>query len=95
MADIDILAMGLTPAEFFRCLPPALDGLEWRREAGAVTVSVPELCLTIMVEPQPERRIGGIVLPVTRVTIQYVQADAAARAAFRARFDRAFQRAGG
>lgn len=95
MADADILDMGLTPAEFFRCLPAALAGLDWREEAGVVTAAGPGLRFAILIEPQPDRRIGGIVLPVTRVTIQYVQADAAARAAFRARFDRAFQRAGG
>jgi hypothetical protein len=93
-ATVEVLEMGVTAAEFFRCLPPALHGLAWRLENDVVTAEGAALCVRILVEPQPDRRLGLIRLPVTRVTLETAGAPAA-RAAFRARFDRAFQRAGG
>ncbi len=91
---VEVLEMGLTEAEFFRCLPPALNGLIWRADGGLVTAEGAGLCLRILVEPQPDRCLGTIRLPVTRITLE-MAGSPAARAAFRARFDRAFQRAGG
>jgi hypothetical protein len=49
----------------------------------------------LQVAPQPPRRLGALVLPVLRLQIDFLRADAAGRERFLSRFERGFHKAGG
>ena len=87
--------MGLTHAEFFRTLPAAMGGQDYVVAGSRVSVENGDRRLTISLDPEGERRIALLRLPVTRVTFEfsgYTQQDIDA---FMQRFERRFQRGGG
>ncbi|HXH03737.1 MAG TPA: hypothetical protein VNN09_10515 [Candidatus Competibacteraceae bacterium] len=87
--------MGLTHAEFFRILPLALEGRDYRATADAVTLEGDGRRLCIRLAPQAERRIALLRLPVTRVEFEFYGYSAQETVAFLERFERHYRRGGG
>lgn len=87
--------MGLTHAEFFRSLPPALDGLAYTTTATTVQVSDGSKHLLIELGPENERRIALLRLPFTRIRFEFNAYSADEVAAFMRHFERRYQRGGG
>lgn len=83
--------MALSEADFFRWLPAALDGVSWRRDGSIVVADR----FSIRLEPLPERRVGGLSLPVMRVSFDLTGLSPPERLALIQRFDSAFRRGGG
>ncbi len=87
--------MGLTPADFLRALPMALEGLPYRVARDSVSIQHPEGGIEIGLVPAPDRRIASLALPVTRVTFRFRGLTPGARAGFLKRLDLHLQRGGG
>lgn len=87
--------MALRPAEFLHWLPAAAGPLGWRAEEARVLVGAPGCGVAITMQPLPDRTIGKLRLPVTRVTMTFDGLPEVDRKSFLARFDRAFHRGGG
>ncbi len=87
--------MSLTPADFLRLLPAAVDGLPWSMDGLRAVVGDADggVCLTLT--PRPPRRFGPVALPVMTVDFRFQGWTAAKRAAFIERFDHYFRRGGG
>ena len=83
--------------EFRRHLPYALRGLNYRWLGDRVVeVEAAGGTVTITVEDLPPLELSGVLsLPRLRVGFAFSSDDPAARAAFLATYDRAFQRGGG
>ena len=90
-----VASLGLD--EFRRHLPHALRGLGYRWLGDrAVEVEAAGGSVTITVEELPPLELSGVLsLPRLRVSFAFTTDDPAARAAFLATYDRAFQRGGG
>ncbi|MFQ5763841.1 MAG: MoaD/ThiS family protein [Rhodospirillales bacterium] len=87
--------MALTHADFFRTLPRALGTAKFRKSATGAVLADGKKRLAILLGPEGKRRIAGLTIPATRVTLTFegyaeTEADAALR-----RFDRSFQKGGG
>lgn len=89
------LDMGLTHAEFFRTLPAAMSGGEYRIEGSSVIAEQGEQRLRIALDPQTERRIALLSIPSTRVRFRFDNYSPAEVDAFMTQFHRHFQRGGG
>lgn len=89
------LDMGLTHAEFFRTLPPAMAGLDYRIESARVEALQGDKRLLIHLEPESERRIALLRIPTTRVRFRFENHDPNEIDAFMNRFHKHFQRGGG
>jgi len=87
--------MGVTHAEFFRSLPPALGDAGHRIDGTLIRVSLPPGRLEIRLGPEGVRRIASLSLPRTVVTLRFENLERDAVDAFLLRFERAFQRGGG
>lgn len=88
------LEMGLTPAEFRRLLPAALEGRPWQEAEGRLLVQDPGWNLSIEVEARPPRRIALLQVPVTRVRMRFAGAGTGVDR-FLQRFYLHYQRGGG
>lgn len=94
----DERVLGFAAEEFRRHIAFALRGWEWRwLDDSALAAQGPEGALvTIRVEPLPPHALSALLaIPRCQVNFTFEGMDAAARAAFLANFDRAFQRGGG
>lgn len=88
--------MAITAQDFFRMLPIALRGWDYRVEGTRVDVGAPERGVTICLTTLPPRRLSGLLsLPRIEVRLEFRGLDQAARTGFLGQFDRAYQRAGG
>ena len=89
--------MVLTPEDFTRLLPRALEGWDYRCEgATGVQVGTAERGVAITLSPLPSRTLGGLlVLQRSQVEIAFHGLDAAEEGRFLRQFDQAFQRGGG
>ncbi len=87
--------MAITPADFFRLLPRALDGLAFVAAADHVAVGDPGHGVAITIRPLEPRRIALLVIERSEVVLTFTGYDAADRQAFLERFDRAYHRGGG
>lgn len=88
--------MGITHRDFLRLLPRALDGLPYHVAERRITADAGGgRLLEITLSEESRRRVASLAMPVThvRITLSGFSEDAATAAM--ARFDRAFQRAGG
>jgi len=97
MADNPVFhkEMGLGHAEFFRILPRAAGEGGYAVDGSHVTIGDGERRIVISLSGETERRLGEIVLPVTRVRIEFVgYGGADARRALDA-FEKHFQKGGG
>lgn len=87
--------MQLTPAEFRRRLPIALDGYDWRDVAGGYEARAGDRSIRITVTPSAPRRIALLELPRCLVSLEFEGFTEAAQREFLARFDRVYQKGGG
>ena len=86
--------MGLTHAEFFRSLPPAIDH-PYTVEGRRVVVEHGSGHVELELGPQQDRRIASLRLPYVVVRFTFAGVPEAERTQFMARFERYFQRGGG
>ena len=88
--------MALDLAEFHRSLKMLAPGQAMPPDACQIAVDANGKHVDIAFEPLPPETLGGLLaLPRARVTLAFEGHSAGERAAFLARFDRAFQRGGG
>jgi len=87
--------MALTHADFFRSIGNAFDDGGYRREDTKIIAEDDGRRLEISLGPEGTRRIGLLSVPATPVTLTFTGYTTGQRAETMARFDRAFQRAGG
>ena len=88
--------LGATPAELLRQLTPLC---QYYRVLGESTWPAFSLAggasVQVSIEAGPPRRIGGLTLPSSRVTLRFYGAKQQDRARFVADFSRVTQRGGG
>ncbi len=87
--------MQLTPEEFRRRLPIALEGYEWRDIAAGYEARSGDRAVRITVTPSAPRRIALLELPRCLVSFAFEGFTEAAQGEFLARFDRVYQKGGG
>lgn len=87
--------LGLTHAEFFRSLPPAISPRRFTAEEDTVRIDDEGRTVTIELGPQRYRSIASLRLPFLEVTFTFTGYSASEREAFMERFERYFQRGGG
>ena len=87
--------MAITPPDFFRLLPRALEGQDYVATADGVTVGDARRGVTIAIRPLEPRRIALLVIERCAVEFVFTGYGPADREAFLARFDRAYHRGGG
>jgi len=87
--------MGITHAELFRLLPRLLQGQVWDGETGLIHVANGSRQLYIRYQPEGERRIASLRLPVTQMTFDFDGYGNDEAAAFMQHFDKTYQRGGG
>ena len=87
--------LGLTHAEFFRFLPPAISPHRFTVEENTVRIADGDRTVTIELGPQRYRSIASLRLPYLEAGFTFSGFSAKERAAFMARFERYFQRGGG
>ncbi len=87
--------MGISHQEFFRVMTRALEGRDYAIDGNRLSIQDKDRRMEMILADQSERRLGMVVLPVTRIRIElsgYGAEDAALAIAW---FDRRFQRGGG
>ena len=84
--------MSITHKEFFRILPGALAGSDYRVEGDRVVVKSENRRLEITVSGESQRRMGLLTFPVTSVRLDFIGYGKDDTASALALFDRAFQR---
>lgn len=88
--------MGYSPDEFARVLPSAMRDWLVSGEPGQWQVRIDDRpAVSILLVPQPPRRIGMLSIPVSSVTIRFEYDDPTLVTEFMTRFDRGFHRGGG
>jgi len=87
--------LGLTHAEFFRSLPPAIAPRSYIVDGHRVRIDAGERTVTIDLGPQRYRSIASLRLPYVEVTFTFVGFSTPERRKFMERFERYFQRGGG
>jgi len=87
--------MAITPPDFFRLLPRALDGQPHVATADAVSLGDDGHGVAITIRTLEPRRIALLTIDRCEVTIAFTGYAPAEREAFIERFDRAFHRGGG
>lgn len=87
--------MGLTIPDFLRTLSAAVSPSTYRIEGDLVEIHHPRGTVSIRLQPQPERHLASLSLPVTRVSFDFGELDNAQRCRFMDRFERYFHRGGG
>lgn len=87
--------MGLTHAEFFRILPPVVEGVPHRIEDNVVRIENGARRVTLTLGPEVERRLGAMCLPGFELRFGFSDYDKSEVEAFMARFDTVFHRGGG
>ena len=87
--------MGVTHAELLRLLPAAVGHAEYCMENNRISLMAEEGRVVIHYSPQKLRSLGALRLPVTHLAFSFQGFSEPSVKHFMARFDRAFQRAGG
>lgn len=87
--------MGVSHGEFFRLLPKAVQSAPVAQQGGQVVVETDQGRVAIALGAESPRKLGMLELAETEVTMEFIGFTAAARRAFLARFDLAFQKRGG
>ncbi len=94
--DRVVKEMALTPADFVRLLPRALDG--WAYEVGpaGAAIGTAERGVTITLTEMPRRVITSLLsIELSQVEIAFHGLAPGEQKSFLERFDRTFQRGGG
>jgi hypothetical protein len=87
---------GLSHADLARILPRFMPGTAPTVTGNTYVFSLAAgQAVSLAVGPEQERRLGLLRMPFVDLTFGYEGLDAGERAAFRARFDRSFQKGGG
>jgi hypothetical protein len=87
--------MGITHADFFRCVRPLLEAADHTLRDDGVTLRLDAGLVDIRLGPEGRRSLGNFHLPRTRVELRFQGCTADAIDAFIARFDTRFRRGGG
>lgn len=92
--------MGFSHAELLSRLPSAVAPFTVLRQADGVyelraSAGDGRRRITLKLQPQTERRLGAIALPVTQVRLEFFGFDAARFDAFMRRFKRYLHKGGG
>jgi len=87
--------MSISHKDFFRILPKALEGADYRIDGDRVIAGSGDRRLEITLSEETRRRIALLTLPVTHVRLDFVGYGEDEAAAALSRFDRGFQRGGG
>jgi len=87
--------LGLTYAEFYRSLPPAIAHRPFTREQERVRIDLEPGTVTIELGPQKQRAIASLRLPYVEVRFTFSGVSACQRQTFMERFEIHFQRGGG
>jgi hypothetical protein len=87
--------MSINHGDFFRILPKALDGGDYRIDGNRIVAGTGDHRLEITLSEETVRRIALLALPVTHVRLDFFGYDADEAATALAVFDRRFQRGGG
>lgn len=88
--------MGYTAVEFAGVLHSAF--AEWNlasESANRWRIGAPGVEVLVAISTEAPRRLGALVLPVLRVSIEFLESDAAGRKRFLTRFERCFHKGGG
>lgn len=87
--------MGLTHAEFYRSLPPAIAHRAYSVEDDRVLIEFDERTVIIELGPQRYRSIASLRLPYAQVRFTFLGFSPGERQDFMDRFELYFQRGGG
>ncbi len=87
--------MGINHVDFFRILPTALDTTDYQRSATGAVLENGDKRLEISLGPEGKRTIALLSLPVTRVTLRFVNYGADELTSAMARFNLYYRRGGG
>jgi hypothetical protein len=87
--------MSISHKDFFRILPKALEGSDYRIAGNRIIAGSGDRRLEITLSEETQRRIALLTLPVTHVRLDFIGYGANEAATAIARFDRGFQRGGG
>ena len=87
--------LGLTHAEFYRSLPPAIAHRAYTVDDNRVRIADGTRAVTIELGPQRYRSIASLRLPYVEATFRFIGFATREREAFMTRFERYFQRGGG
>lgn len=87
--------LGLTHAEFYRFLPPAIAPRTFTVENDRVRIRSGESTVDIELGPQRYRTIGSLQVPYVEARFRFSGFSASEFEQFMARFERYFQRGGG
>ncbi len=87
--------LGLTYAEFYRSLPPAIAGHPYSVEDNRVCVDYGDRAVFLELGPQRFRSIASLRLPYVEVRFTFDGFLANEQREFMARFERYFRRGGG
>jgi hypothetical protein len=87
--------MGCTRSEFLAWLPGAVNGVHFDVEGDLIRVPCQAGEVLIRIAQTADRKLGLLLLPVLRVSIEFVGLDAPARQAFLRHFDLFTRRGGG
>ncbi len=87
--------MTISHSDFFRILPKALKSYPYEQKDNAITVSLGEGEICIILSEERLRQIGSLSLPVTDVAFQLKNVAENTKKHFFTQFDRAYQRGGG
>ncbi|HEX4599655.1 MAG TPA: hypothetical protein VH278_17850 [Burkholderiaceae bacterium] len=87
--------MGCTRAEFLAWLPGAVNGAQFDVDGDSIRVRYQAGEVLIRIAQTADRKLGLMLLPVLRVSIEFSDLDGAARKSFLGRFDLFTRRGGG
>jgi hypothetical protein len=87
--------LGLTHAEFFRSLPPAIAHQPFMVDGRRVVIEQGPGRVTIELGPLQHRRIASLRLPYVLARFTFTDLSGIERERFMARFERYFRRGGG
>lgn len=87
--------MSISHSEFFRILPKAVGAHPFQLSDNVITISLAEGEIRIILSEERERKIAGLVLPVTDVVFQIKNVAEKTKNEFFKQFDRSYQRGGG
>jgi hypothetical protein len=87
--------MGMTHGDFYRTFPAVAADQPWQARDNKVKLELPGGWVSIQLGPEEVRKIGLLVLPITRLDFEFTNQTQEQIETFMARFDLSFRRGGG
>ncbi len=87
--------MGMTHADLFRLLPRLLPDRDWLQAGACIHVPDGDRQLYIRYQPEAERCIASLRLPVTHISFVFEGYSSGQAEAFMQHFDKTYRRGGG